>query len=92
MKKSIKKARAIAAKLLAELEDMTGNMPLLNQFGDLISDPEGRRDQLEEQIQEAYRNAVSLPSRTEAMRNLADALKTLATLERKGSRTGKRAA
>lgn len=89
MKKTIQKAKALAVLLLTELEDMTGNAAVLNQLGDLMGDPEGNRSQLEDQIQETYRKAVSLPARAETMKNLADALKTIATLEREVSGTGK---
>lgn len=78
---TIQRAQKLATSLLTELEDMTGNLSSLNQLGDVMSDPEGKGSQLEYLIQQTYRNAVSLPSRASAMKDLAETLKALSTLE-----------
>jgi len=88
---TIQRAQKLATLLLVELADMTDNLSLLNQLGDVMSDPEGNGSQLEAQIQQTFRNAVSLPSRAAAMKDLAEALKALATLERQASGTRKQA-
>lgn len=74
----IQKARALVMKLLEELERMTEGGEILDQLGDLMRDPAANADKL----QDAYRRVISLPARVDALKKLADALRTLITLER----------
>lgn len=77
-RRDIQKARALVMRLLDELERMTAGADLLVQLGELMLDPVANAGKL----QEAYKKIISLPSRIDAMRKLADALKTLIALER----------
>ena len=78
----IRKARTLAMALFAELEAITENMDVFQQLGDLMTDPATDPGRLAEKIQENYRKAISLPSRIDSMKKLADTLKTLIGLER----------
>lgn len=79
------RARVVVAGLLAELEAVVSNGRALEALGDVMADPMATPGQAEAVIQESYRQAISLPSRCEAARNIAEALQALSAIERKGS-------
>lgn len=83
----INKARTLAMSLLSELEHHTGNQDQYADLFDLLNDPgedggtEAAKDRQRKRI-EAFQRAMSLGTRTKTMKDLADTLKTLVTLER----------
>ena len=85
MQETAQRARVVVAGLLVELEAVVSNGRALEALGDVMADPAGQAGQAEVVIQESYRQAISLPSRCEAARNIAEALQALAAIERKGA-------
>jgi hypothetical protein len=82
----IRKARALSMTLLDELEASTEQQDDIRQLAELLSDDQdedgpGARDR-QRRRQEALERVMSLPGRTKTMKELADTLKTLVTLER----------
>jgi hypothetical protein len=75
----------VVSGLLAELEAIVSNGRALEALGDVMADPDGQAGQAEAVIQESFRQAISLPSRCEAARNIAEALRALDAIERKGA-------
>lgn len=83
----INKARTLAMALLSELEHQTGNQEQYADLFELLSDPgeDGGSEAAKERQRrrlEAFQRAMSLGNRTKTMKDLADTLKTLVTLER----------
>lgn len=78
----IPRARNIAMKLLAELEAETNEEVLhhLNQLGSLMLSPDDETGR--DRMNELYQKVISLPGRTQTLKNLSEALKTLIGLER----------
>lgn len=75
----IQRSRKLAMKLMAELELQTDNLPLLEQFAEIMYEPD---DKGQDKRNELYRKLMSLGSRASTMKTMADSLKTLITLER----------
>lgn len=75
----IRRSRGLANKLLDELEQLTDNRELFEQFGELMRNPD---DFGNDRLNDLYRKVVDLPNRTKVMKELAETLKTLITLER----------
>jgi hypothetical protein len=75
----IRRARALALKMLGELETVTGEQTIVDELRELVeqSDPEAGKA-----IALALAKVTSLPCRIGSMKALGDALKTLVTLER----------
>lgn len=84
MQDASRRARVVVTGLLAELEAIATNGRALEALGNVIANPTAHADQAEAVIQESYRQAISLPSRCEAARNIAEALQALANIERRG--------
>lgn len=85
----IGKSRELAMRLLAELEHQTGSRELYDQLFELLTDPNGDGEDMSDAAKErqrkrreAFDRALSLANRTKTMKDLADTLKTLITLER----------
>lgn len=75
----IRRSRGMANKLLDELEQLTDNRELFEQLGELMRNPD---DFGNDRLNDLYRKMVDLPNRTKVMKELAETLKTLITLER----------
>jgi len=75
----IGRSRRLANKLLEELEGLTDNRELFDQLGELLHES-GDGDQ--DRRNDLYQKVISLPSRSKTMKELAETLKTLVTLER----------
>jgi len=78
-RKDIGRSRSLAMKLLDELESQTLQVPELAHLGELMAKPD---DKGLDKLNELYQKIISLPSRTKTMKDLADTLKTLVSLER----------
>lgn len=88
-RKDISQSRALALKLLAELEHQTGEGDLYHQLFELLSDPAAEEEGANKAAQdrqrkrrEAFERAMSLGGRVKTLKDLADTLKTLISLER----------
>jgi len=78
-RRDIAKARSLAMRLLGELEIQTGDLDLFEQLAELLNeDGEGGQDRR----QELFARVLSLPSRVDGMKKLAETLKNLVGLER----------
>lgn len=82
----IKRNRALVMRLLEELEGVTHHGDTLEQMADMLLgdiDPEDKAAQARrEKMLEAINKAISLSSRVDSMKKLADTLKVLVALER----------
>lgn len=78
-RRDITRMRALVLRLLTECEAESGDPALFAELGDLMRNPgEDGTDRLND----AYRKAVSLPTRIKGVKELADTLKVLVGLER----------
>jgi transposase-like protein len=77
-RKDISAGRTLAMSLLDELAGMTDNKDDYDKLGELMKDGAESVDRLNE----AYRKVISMPQRVDAMKKLAETLKTLIALER----------
>ncbi|MDA8485860.1 hypothetical protein NNO07_22565 [Pseudomonas resinovorans] len=75
----IGRSRDVANKLLDELEELTDNRALFEQVGELLRSED---DKGVDKLNDLYQKVISLPSRTKTMKELAETLKNLITLER----------
>lgn len=75
----IARGRRLTNKLLDELEGLTDNRELFDQLGELMRDPD---DNGLDKRNDLYGKVISLPGRSKTMKEMADTLKTLVTLER----------
>lgn len=75
----ISRSRRLTNKLLDELEALTDNSALYDELGDLLRQPDDRGM---DRMSDIYHKVISLPGRTKAMKELADTMKTLISLER----------
>lgn len=80
-RETARRARIVVSGLLAELEAIVSNGRALEALGDVMTDPDGQAGQAEAVIQESFRQAISLPSRIDAMHKLGEAMKTLGMLD-----------
>lgn len=80
-RETARRARNVVSGLLAELEAVVSNGRALQALGDIMADPDGQAGQAEAVIQESYRQAISLPSRIDAMHKLGETMKTLGMLD-----------
>lgn len=82
----IKRNRALVMALLGELEGATFHGDALETMADLILgdiDPADKAGQaMRDRMLDSINKAISLPSRVDSMKKLADTLKTLVALER----------
>lgn len=85
----ISQARALALTLLGELKAQTSNQEPLEQLFELLTDPEAEGEdsnaaarERQRKRREAFERVMSLGGRVKTMKDLADTLKTLITLER----------
>lgn len=82
----IGKGRALAMKLLSELEHQTEHQELYEQLADLLAPIDDEQSERAKErsikLRQAFERATSLPGRTKTMKDLADTLRTLVGLER----------
>lgn len=75
----IQRLRILAMAMGDQLEHQTESRDLYEQLGELMASPDEKGV---DKLNELYRKAMSLPSRVDTMKKLADTLKTLIALER----------
>lgn len=75
----IRRSRGLVNKLLDELESLTDNAELFDALGEMMEKPD---DNGIDKLNDLYNRVISLPSRSKTMKDLADTLKTLISLER----------
>jgi hypothetical protein len=78
-RKDIQRYRNLCQSLLSQLEAETGEHELFSKIGELLAAPD---DKGTDKLNEAYQKAISLPSRIDGVKKLAETLKTLIGLER----------
>lgn len=78
-RKDITRYRALCQRLLAQLEAESAEPEVFAQIGELLAAPD---DKGMDKLNEAYVKAISLPSRIDGVKKLAETLKTLIGLER----------
>lgn len=79
-RKDISRSRGVVKKLFAELETQLDCAEDFAKLGDLMASPD---DNGTDKLNELYRKVMSLPSRVDSAKKLADALRVLIELERK---------
>lgn len=75
----IQRSRKLAMALFTELEIQTDNAELLEQFAEIMFDPD---DKGNDKRNDLYRKIISLSSRAGTMKTLADTLRGLIAMER----------
>ncbi len=75
----INRMRKLVLDLLAELEAVTGNVGLFEELGEFLR---GDGESADTKRAEVYSRAISMASRIDGLKKLADAMKTLIALER----------
>lgn len=75
----IARARALALKLMAELEAHSIEPELLAEFGEIMRKPDAKGI---DKLNDLYHKVISLPSRVDSVKKLAETLKHLIGLER----------
>lgn len=75
----IRRARTLTNSLLEELESECSDVAALSQLGELLRRED---DKGMDKLNDLYHKIISLPGRVKAMKDLADSLKNLITLER----------
>ncbi|AFC85906.1 hypothetical protein [Frateuria aurantia] len=78
-RQDIGRARSLAMSLLAELESQTHHLDMVDQLRDLVVNSE---DGIDAKLLTMFQAVTSLPGRTKTMKELADSLQKLVTLER----------
>ena len=79
-RKDISRSRGVVKKLFAELETQLDCAEDFAKLGELMASPD---DNGADKLNELYRKVMSLPSRVDSAKKLADALRVLIELERK---------
>ena len=77
---SATKTRAIADKMLTELEAMIDDKDLLETIAEFKYNPDARGN---DAMNDIYRKVIAFPGRSKALRDVADTLKMAIELERK---------
>lgn len=75
----IRCSRSLTNKLLEELEHLTDHRDLAESLGEMMRSPDAFGN---DRLNDLYHKIIALPNRTKIMRELAETLKTLITLER----------
>jgi RNA polymerase-binding transcription factor DksA len=76
----IGRGRTLVMNLLGELETVTGARELFEQLGELMANPDDKG--AADKLNEAYHKVIGLSGRIKGAKELAEALRTLVTLER----------
>lgn len=79
-RRDVSRSRGVVQKLFAELETQLDCAEDFAKLGDLMASPD---DNGTDKLNELYRKVMSLPSRVDSAKKLADALRVLIELERK---------
>lgn len=75
----ISRGRRLTNKLLDELEGLTDNRDLFEELGELLRSEDKNG---EDKRNDLYSKVISMPGRSKSMKEMAETLKTLITLER----------
>ena len=75
----ITRARALALKMLAELEGETDSLELLQELGELLRKPDDRGN---DRLNDLYLKVISSAGRVDTLKKLSETLKNLIGLER----------
>lgn len=75
----IRKAKTLSIAMLDELSSQTTDRALFEQLGELLVSPD---DKGLDKLNDLYRKVISLPSRVDSVKKLAESLRTLIGLER----------
>ncbi|WP_347558560.1 hypothetical protein [Robbsia sp. KACC 23696] len=78
-RKDVGRARRLAMQLLEEVETLTGKQELLGQLEEILR---GEDESSPDRRREVYGKVLSVPSRIDSMKKLAETLRILVTLER----------
>lgn len=78
-RRGIHRARRLANALLEELEKQTGQVPELQELGELLRSPDERGT---DKLNDLYQAIISLPERSKTMKVLADSLRITVDMER----------
>ena len=78
-RRDIHRARRLANALLEELEKQTGQVPELQELGELLRNPDERGT---DKLNDLYQAIISLPERSKTMKVLADSLRITVDMER----------
>lgn len=81
-RKDIRRARDLAMKLLAELEQTAEGAPLIERLEALVAHDVGADEKAQAQRAAALQKVLELPTRTATMKALADTMTKLIGLER----------
>ena len=79
-RRDVSRSRGVVQKLFAELETQLDCAEDFAKLGELMASPD---DNGADKLNELYRKVMSLPSRVDSAKKLADALRVLIELERK---------
>ena len=79
-RRDVSRSRGVVQKLFAELETQLDCAEDFAKLGELMASPD---DNGTDKLNELYRKVMSLPSRVDSAKKLADALRVLIELERK---------
>lgn len=85
---SIRRNRALSEKLLDELEAQCDQPEIFAQLGELLSSPDEKGT---DKLNEIYRKVISLPSRIDGAKKMAETLRILISLEREAYHMDKEA-
>lgn len=75
----IARLRALALRLLAECEAEAADPAVFAELGEILRRPD---DNQQDRLNDAYMKAISLPQRIKGVKELAETLKVLVTMER----------
>ena len=78
-RQDIRRARAIAGALMAELEVQTFDMVLMSELGTLMRNP--NEDGMDK-LSEIYRKVISMPGRVDTAKKLIETMKSVIGMER----------
>lgn len=78
-RKDIRRNRSLSNKLLDELEGLCDNPELFDQLAELMARPD---DNGNDKLNDLYRKVISLPSRIDGAKKLAETLRVTIALER----------
>ncbi|WP_277964601.1 hypothetical protein [Pseudomonas sp. RIT-To-2] len=84
-RRDIARYRALAGKLLDELEGLTDNGNLFDELGNLLRSED---DKGQDKLNDLYHKVIDLPVRTKTLKELGETLKTLIALERQAYDVG----
>lgn len=84
-RKDIQRNRSLAGKMLSELEAQTNDPELFEQLAELMADPDQSGV---DKLNMLYRKVLSLPSRIDSAKKLAETMRVMVALEREAFGVG----